>query len=174
MKPTTIERFESKFVRGPADECWLWTAATGGSGYGIFSDGGRLTGAHRFSYKTHVGPIPSGMHVLHHCDTRLCVNPSHLFLGTHADNAADMVSKNRQVQGDSHWSRTQPEKLVRGDRHGRAKLTEAQVVEILSIHGEPQAQIAKRFGVSFWQINRIRNGTSWSHIPQPQPPEAAP
>lgn len=78
------------------ETCWLWL---GGAidGYGTITEEGRTVRAHRVSYKLHVGPIPTGLFVLHHCDVPSCVNPDHLFLGTHSDNMKD-----RQMKGRAH------------------------------------------------------------------------
>jgi len=78
----------------PKDDCWLWRGGVGGNGYGAFVTAEcRFNPAHRFSYELANGPIPKGMHVLHRCDVPLCVNPAHLFLGTHADNMRDLKEK---------------------------------------------------------------------------------
>lgn len=76
--------------------CWIWAGSKkGGSGYGRVSHEGRYIGAHRGSYMAYVGEIPEGLLVLHKCDVKLCVNPSHLFVGTHSDNMQDMLRKGR-------------------------------------------------------------------------------
>ena len=104
--------------------------------------------AHRLAYENAHGPIPSGMVVCHTCDNRACVNPDHLFLGTHADNVADKVSKKRQA---------------RGQKHGNAKLTEQQV---LDIRKDPRSlrKIAKDYNMDYTTISAIKKRITWKHI----------
>lgn len=80
-------------VRPDLGECWIWTGAR--MRYGYFQYGKKLIGAHRVAWELRNGPIPDGLYVLHRCDNPPCVRPDHLFLGTAADNTADMVAKGR-------------------------------------------------------------------------------
>lgn len=71
--------------------CWIWMRGATGDGYGSF----RGMRAHRYSWQMQYGEIPPDMDVLHRCDVPLCVNPDHLFLGTHTDNMRDKIAKGR-------------------------------------------------------------------------------
>lgn len=126
-------------------ECWLWGGGVTVYGYGYFYVGSKQKFAHRAAWETHRGGIPKGLCVLHRCDTRLCVNPDHLFLGTRRDNLADMTAKGRRVSGE---------------RHGMAKLTADQVKQIRGSM-ETQETMAVRLGVSRQLIGHIRNNKRW-------------
>ena len=130
--------------------CWIWTGAHVPDGYGSFMDGGHSRKAHRVAWELAFGEIPVGMHVLHTCDNRTCVNPRHLYLGTNADNVRDRVARGRT--GDH-----------RGHRNPNAKLTPFDVWSIRRrrANGERRADIARAFGVDGSTIGRITGGKSW-------------
>lgn len=99
---TLLARFEAKISPEPTSGCWLWTGSVAGFGYGRIQRGPRGGGvvlAHRVSWELYRGPIPVGLCALHRCDQPACVNPDHLFLGTHADNTADKIAKGRLRYG---------------------------------------------------------------------------
>lgn len=141
-----MKRFWDKVDK--SGNCWLWTAHTGMGGYGRFNVNGKTVETHRFVLELEGVDIPSGLCVLHRCDNRRCVNLEHLFLGTRADNHADMRKKNRGIAGE---------------RHGSVKLTEKNVKEIRRSEAK-QSEIAKAYGISNGQISGIKNRRYWKHI----------
>lgn len=145
------ERFNAKAVPVTESGCWLWTGELSCKGYGIMKISGKQCRAHRVSWGLHRGDIPDGQYVLHRCDTPACVNPDHLFLGTVADNNADMTTKGRQAR--------QP-----GEANGRAKLTLAQVSDIVKDR-RLLREIAKDYGVHSTTISMIRLGKRWKTQP---------
>lgn len=127
------------------DACWLWTGYTNSHGYGqIGVNGRRVRLTHRVAYLLHYGEEPGDRQVCHSCDVRSCCNPAHLFLGTPAENSADMVRKGRS------------RRLV-GDANHRTILSDADVVEIRRrwAKGATQRAIAAFFGVDATTISRI-------------------
>jgi hypothetical protein len=99
VTPNDEARWWAKVDRRGPDECWPWVASSWRGGYGQFKIGGHPIGAHRVSFLIHVGPIPDGLDVLHHCDHSWCVNPRCLYLGTDIENAYDRTSRRRYRGG---------------------------------------------------------------------------
>ena len=155
---TPAERFDAKFVRGTPDDCWLWLGAKQGHGYGAFMvhSGDGTIGAHRFAWTRANGPIPEGMHVLHRCDTPSCVNPAHLFLGTHAENMADRSRKGRQAR-------------LAGELAGMAKLNDVAVRVIRHLHarGVSTRALQEAYGITKSTVCQIVIGDTWRHIGGP-------
>lgn len=145
------ERFHAQYRTQSTTGCWIWTGPIGMDGYGKICVRGKHFRAHRFSWELHHDPIPLGLCVCHHCDTPLCVNPQHLFVGTSADNVADRVSKGR---------------TARGSRSAQSKLTESQVLAIKRLLAQDVAwsDIAVEFSVAKNTVRNIARGDSWSWL----------
>ena len=160
-KASAETRFDQCYTPEPMSGCWLWLGAEQGSnGYGRFKVNGKGVAAHRFSYERFRGPIPEGLFALHHCDTPACVNPNHLFTGTHLDNTLDKVRKGRQAKG-SELANAQGNTLRRGELNGNRRLTNEQVVEIRALN-MPQRKIATQFNVSQALISKIKRKEMWT------------
>ncbi len=151
MKEKYIKRFWSKVDIKSDDECWNWKAGKIRSGHGQFRVNSIKTYTHRFSYELKNGPIPEGLHICHHCDNPSCVNPNHLFLGTHQDNMKDRDMKGRN-------------NCAKGSNHGESKLTEQQILEIRNIINMTQKEIGKLYEVTQSTISYIKNNKTWRHI----------
>lgn len=95
------DKFKSKVELIPFSTCHWWTGWTDKYGYGQTTKDGKFIKAHRAAYEIYIGPIPGGLLVCHTCDEPSCVRPSHLFVGSHKDNAADMMKKGRWANGSS-------------------------------------------------------------------------
>lgn len=135
-----------------ASGCLLWTAKINADGYGRLKWNGRHRAAHRLAYEIAYGPIPKGLAVCHRCDVRNCIEPEHLFVGTHTDNMRDMMAKGRHKRPDS-----------RGEKHGNARLTAADVLAIREDKRRVR-EIARHYKIDSGAISRIRSGERWGHV----------
>lgn len=134
--------------------CWVWVRATDSWGYGHMHVGKKKISTHRLSYMEFVDEIPKGLCVCHRCDIPACVNPNHLFLGTHQDNATDKVKKGRSF--GRKGKRT-------GEGNPAAKLTEKDVLKIRA-SSESKKALSEKYGVIIGTIASIKAGRSWKHI----------
>ena len=133
--------------------CWLWTGLVGSNGYGRLSVRKNTMSAHRWSYTAFRGEIPDGALVCHSCDVRVCVNPDHLWLGTHKDNTRDMLKKGRARDR-------------RGSKNKAAKLSDAAIIDIRATYKRPvdAARLAEKHGCSIQTVRDIKARRTWTHI----------
>lgn len=128
----TIERLIARTVPEPNTGCLLWLGFVNENGYGMLYVAGRNRLAHRTLFALSNGPIPDDICVLHRCDTPICVNPEHLFLGTQADNVRDKVRKGRMWG----WRKT----FSRKGQRGRAHVTQCQRGHARTLENSPKSR----------------------------------
>jgi hypothetical protein len=151
------ERFWRKVNK--TGDCWLWQGWKNSDGYGDYRTAQKhgifdSKRAHRISYYFTYGDYDRKLDVCHKCDTPLCVNPNHLFLGTRKDNMQDCVSKGR----------LSPPPIHKGENTHTAKLDWNKVREIRRLHSEggvSQVELGKRYGVTKHTINKIVKNINW-------------
>lgn len=137
-------------VKSSKTDCWEWQAGKS-RGYGVFRSELPENLSHRISYMLHFGPIPEGAHIMHMCDNPSCVRPDHLRLGDHDLNMIDATQKG---------------KMNRGANNANAKLTPQKVLLAVELrkHGALMADIARCFGVRNTAIEKVMEGSRWSHV----------
>lgn len=151
------------------DACWEWTGYKP-NGYGrITIKRGKIMLAHRLAYELFYGPIGTdALCVCHACDNPGCVRPDHLWLGTLADNTADMVAKGRATRNTSAlWLRRRRETAPKGEASARSKVTESEVraMRALRAEGVGIREIARRYPhMSRRGIQFILRGRTWGHV----------
>jgi hypothetical protein len=141
------DRFETFFWRTAPEECWTWTGGRDKDGYGLFSTKDSSYRSHRLSWFLEFGKFDQSLMVLHNCDNPICVNPYHLFLGTHQDNVDDKVKKRRQSRPS-------------GEINGRAKISDLQVEELRELYKSQkytQKELGRIFNLSKSQISLLVN-----------------
>ena len=154
-----MKRFWNKVNIQGLNKCWLWTASQHRNGYGRFRYNGKIQSTHRVAWELTNGFIPEDLQVCHNCpsgDNKLCVNPNHLFLATHAEHGKDMQAKKQMTD-------------KKGGLNGRAKLNDWKVCGIMAryLQGISQSQVAKEFNISEITIARICAKKSWAHLFNP-------
>lgn len=156
-KKLLIEKFNSRINK--TSSCWLWLGEKTSAGYGLLNqmEGGKRyrVYAHRLSAEINIGIIPKKMEVCHTCDNPSCVNPAHLFIGTHKQNMLDMCKKGR-------WKAGPPT----GVRNPSAKLNEEKVLIIRNKYllGQSMRSLAKEYNVSKFAIFSIIHKITWKNI----------
>lgn len=159
----TVERFWNKVeeldfhggleAKGVTTGCWQWMAKSQNKdGYGQFTVNKKLYLAHRFSYLIHYGDIPQDLCVCHWCDNKKCVNPQHLYLGTHQENVTHAVKNGLSA---------------RGIRNGKAKLNEAKVTRLKSkfARGWSIGKLSRFYGLDWNSVQDILTGKNWKYHP---------
>ena len=150
----TAERFWRKVEKGGVDDCWFWKASRHPKGYGRFrvtiAGVNTMWRSHQVAWWLTNGHW-GGLHVCHTCDNPPCCNPSHLFLGTNADNVRDRVEKNRTVYGAKTKVNT-------------ISAEQAVAIRWLAQSNLTQVELGKLFGISAQQVGRIAHVQSWRHV----------
>ena len=150
LKWHELKKYLNKVLVVNPKLCWDWQGRLDDGGYGSMTLRGSTILVHRIAWIIDNGEIPKGMNILHKCDNPKCVNPDHLFLGTHFDNMRDMAAKGRAPKRP-------------GSKNPNSKLNESKVREIKNLlaNGKTRKYVSTTFEVSLSTIDRIINKKSW-------------
>ena len=142
-----------KNVRPTVSGCVEFTGCKSDDGYGRINKNGKLVYIHREIFKEFNGDFDAKLSVCHKCDNPSCINPNHLFLGTHTDNMRDMFSKGRR-------------RITSGEKSAKAKLRDLDIPVIRQriASGESCYGIARDYGVNGETILHIKHGRSWASV----------
>lgn len=174
-----LKRFYEKTKLDEATGCLLWTGTKNKTGYGYMSINGCQFRAHRISYLIHHGQIPSGMCVLHSCDTPSCVSKNHVSIGTHAENMGQRHERGRYVfnYNGNHYLQ-KDSSSVQGSNNSRAVITEETALQILEDFRQKKfkskAALSRAYGVSVTVVKILICGKTWKHVPRIPTPTLPP
>lgn len=146
-----VQRFWDKADR--SGKCWIWQGWKDKGGYGMYPWDGAIIRAHRLAFELTYGSIPKGLLILHECDNSLCINPAHLRAGTAAENNQDTLSRERRTYEN-----------VRGERNGRARITNEQARHICDLYAtgnHTQIELAHMFNIDQTSISRVVRMGRW-------------
>lgn len=155
-----LHRFWNKVIK--TETCWIWRGArANGLGYGLTAYNGCRWLAHRLSWTLHYGTIPADRLVLHDCDIPTCVNPAHLYLGDHADNMRDKVSRDRQRKGEgvpTHvLTEAEATRVLQRLRPLKGPVVRGQKTDLIRA-------ISVQYNVEISTIWAMHYGRSWKHL----------
>lgn len=159
------------YYKPTASGCWEWSRGRLKSGYGAAYVDGRQQVAHRVAYELVRGQIPKGMYVCHRCDNPPCINPDHLWLGSHKENMHDAIKKGRASKppvhkGGDHWRLKFPHMVEHGEDNPNAIMTDESVIGLRRdyVAGVPLDVLFSKYDVTRNTIHEYTSGRRWKHL----------
>ena len=149
----SIDLMFSYINKNAENSCWEWTRCLSNKGYAVFNVKNKMILVHRFMYEKFKNKISNKMSVCHSCDNPKCVNPEHLFLGTHKENIIDCIKKGR-------------DKKARGERQRKCSISEKTAIEIKTKfkEGKTIKEIYHLFDCSYQTVWNICKNRSWKYL----------